>query len=120
MKTKIKKKEIVWYSIAGFIAFVGLFFLILGIVGENLNVLYSDNWILYSEPLWLSNWSGMGYRYWGLILFLAGSLLAIVCLSVFARETDRDSERASRRAQRLAMQNQASAEANKEEAPETK
>ncbi len=101
---KISKKEIVWYSIAGFIGFVGLFFLILGIVGENLPVVYSDNWILYSEPLWLSNWSGMGYRYWGLILFLAGSLLAVICLSVFARETDRDSERASRRAQRLGLE----------------
>ena len=101
---KISKKEIVWYSIAGFIGFVGLFFLILGIVGENLPVVYSDNWILYSEPLWLSNWSGMGYRYWGLILLLAGSLLAVICLSVFARETDRDSERASRRAQRLGLE----------------
>lgn len=101
---KISKKEIVWYSIAGFIGFVGLFFLILGIVGENLPVVYSDNWILYSEPLWLSNWSGMGYRYWGLILFLAGSLLAVICLSIFARETDRDSERASRRAQRLGLE----------------
>ena len=101
---KISKKEIVWYTIAGFIGFVGLFFLILGIVGENLPVVYSDNWILYSEPLWLSNWSGMGYRYWGLILFLAGSLLAVICLSIFARETDRDSERASRRAQRLGLE----------------
>lgn len=101
---KISKKEIVWYSISGFIALVGLFFLVLGIVGENIPVVYSENWILYSEPLWLSNWSGMGYRYWGLILFLAGSLLAVVCLSVFARETDRDSERASRRAQRLGIE----------------
>lgn len=102
-KKKLSKKEIVWYSISGFIALAGLFFLILGIVGDHLPVVYSDNWILYSEPMWLSNWSGLSYRTFGLILFLIGSLLAVICLAVFAREGDRDAERALRRAQRLGV-----------------
>ena len=44
-KTKLKRKEIIIYSIASFLAFAGLFFLILGIVGDHLPLVYSDNWI---------------------------------------------------------------------------
>lgn len=101
---KITKKEIVFYVIAGVIGIVGLFSLVLGIVGEHLPVLASDNWILTSEAAWLSNWSHMGYRFWGLILIGAATLLACVCLTLFAREGDRDQERALRRAQRLGKQ----------------
>ena len=98
---KVTKKEIAWYVIAGVIGVLGLFSLILGIVGEHLPVLASDNWILTSEAAWLSNWSHMGYRFWGLILIGAATLLAVICLTLFAKEGDRDQERALRRAQRL-------------------
>lgn len=99
--SKIKTKEIVIYSIAGFLAFAGLFFLILGIVGEHLPVVYSDNWILYSEAIWLTPWSSMGYRYWGMILLGIGALIGVFFLAYFAKEGDKDEERALRRAQRL-------------------
>ena len=98
---KLTKKEIAVYIIAGVIAVVGLFSLVLGIVGEHLPVLASENWIITSESAWLSNWSHMGYRFWGLILLGVAALIACVSLSLFAREGDRDSERALRRAQRL-------------------
>ncbi len=100
---KLSVKETVWYCIAAFFGLVGLVFLVLGIVGEHLPVLSSENGILLSEKAWLTNWSPLGYRYWGIILILAASLLAVICLSLFAREGDRDVERAMRRAQRLGI-----------------
>ncbi len=100
---KLSVKELVWYSIAAFFGLAGLTFLIVGIVGEHLPVLASDNGILISEKAWLTSWSPLGYRYWGLILIGASALLAVVCLTLFAREGDRDSERALRRAQRLGI-----------------
>ncbi len=106
MENKTKKlslKEIVWYIIAGFFGLAGLVFLVLGIVGEHLPVLSSENGILLSEAAWLTSWSPLGYRYWGIILVLASSLLAVICLTLFAREGDRDVERALRRAQRLGV-----------------
>ena len=98
---KLTKKELAWYIFAGVIAVVGLFSLVLGIVGEHLPVKASENWIITSESAWLSNWSHMGYRFWGLILIAAAALIFCVALSLFAREGDRDTERALRRAQRL-------------------
>ncbi len=106
MENKTKKlsiKEIVWYIIAGIFGLAGLVFLVVGIVGEHLPVLSSENGILLSEAAWLTSWSPLGYRYWGIILVLAASLLAVICLTLFAREGDRDVERALRRAQRLGV-----------------
>lgn len=100
---KLSTKEIVWYSIAAFFALAGLVFLVVGIVGEHLPMLASENGILISEKAWLTSWSPLGYRYWGIILVGAAALLAVVCLTLFAREGDRDSERALRRAQRLGI-----------------
>ena len=107
MKKKIlSRKEITWYVIAGILAFVGLVFVVFGIVGDHLPVLSSDNWVLISESAWLKNWSGMGYRYWGLILLGAGTLIAVIALVYFASSGDRDTERAARRAQRLAIESE--------------
>ena len=103
-KLKLKKKELVWYIIAGILALVGLVFLVFGIVGDHLPVTYADNWIYVSEAAWLTNWSHMGYRVWGIILIAAAAVLAALVLTLFAREGDRDSERATRRAQRLAIE----------------
>lgn len=100
---KLSTKEIVWYAVAAFFGLAGLVFLVVGIVGEHLPVLASENGILISEGVWLTSWSPLGYRYWGLILIGAAALLAVVCLTFFAREGDRDSERALRRAQRLGI-----------------
>lgn len=100
---KLTTKELVWYVIAAFFGVAGLAFLIVGIVGEHLPLLASDNGILVSEKVWLTSWSPLGYRYWGLVLIGASALLAVICLTFFAREGDRDSERALRRAQRLGL-----------------
>lgn len=114
-KIHLKKKEIVCYCIAGFLAFVGLVFLVFGIVGDHLPVKASDNWILISEKAWLSNWSQIGYRYWGIILILVGAVFAAIVLTVSAKEGDRDTERAQRRAQRLAIEAEAAPEATEAE-----
>ncbi len=103
-KKPLRGKELVWYIIAGTIALLGLIFVVFGIVGDHWQVLYSDNWILQSENVWLKNWSNLGYRWWGLILLGVAAFIAVVSLTLFAREGDRDSERALRRAQRLAIE----------------
>ncbi len=98
---KLSRKELFWYVLAGIIGVTGLLFLVFGIVGDHFPGLYADNWIAASENAWLKNWSGLGYRYWGIILIAAGAFIAIVALAVFAKEGDRDSDRERRRAQRL-------------------
>ena len=102
-KISLPRKEIAWYVFASFLAVVGLTFIVIGIVGDHLPVKSSDNWVLISEAAWLSNWSHMGYRYWGIILLAAGTLIGCTALTMFARSGDRDSERALRRAQRLSV-----------------
>ncbi|MCR5348013.1 MAG: hypothetical protein K6E59_00155 [Bacilli bacterium] len=100
---KLSNKEITWYVIASVLATVGLTFLVFGIIGAHYPGLYKDNWVANSENAWLTNWSHMGYRWWGLILLGVAAFIAIVSLTVFAKEGDRDSERALRRQQRLGM-----------------
>jgi len=103
-KPALKKLEIFWYVLAGLIGLTGLVFLIFGIVGDHLPVLSSDNWIRNSENGWLIPWIGIGYRYVGIILILAAAFIAMLSLTLFAREGDRDAERNLRRAQRLAIE----------------
>ncbi|MBO5529693.1 MAG: hypothetical protein J6A47_10355 [Bacilli bacterium] len=100
---KLSNKEIAWYVVASVIAVVGLVFLVFGIVGDHFPGLYEDNWIAASENAWIKAWSHLGYRWWGLILLGVAALVAIISLTAFAKEGDRDSERALRRQQRLAM-----------------
>jgi len=103
-KKILKTREIVFYAITGFIGLVGLVFIVFGIVGDHLPVKASDNWVIISEKAWLSNLSGLGYRFWGIILIVAAAVLSAIVLTVSAREGDRDTERAQRRAQRLAIE----------------
>ena len=100
---KISKKERNWYIFASIVATIGLLFLIFGIIGDHFPGNYADNWVASSENGWLKNWSKLGYRYWGLILLGIGALVAIISLTVFAKEGDRDAERAARKAQRLGL-----------------
>lgn len=102
-KSKLSKKEIVFYAIAGVIGVVGLLFVVFGIVSSHFPGINEDNWIVASENAWLVNWSHMGYRWWGLILVGVAAVIACISLTVFAREGDRDSERSARRAQRLGV-----------------
>ena len=98
---KLSSKELFWYVLAGLLGVTGLTFLVFGIVGDHFPGLYEDNWIAASENGWLKNWSGLGYRYWGIILLCGAAFIAIVALAVFAKEGDRDVDRERRRAQRL-------------------
>jgi hypothetical protein len=107
---KLTGKELTWYIIAGTIALLGLIFVIFAIIGDFMPVLSSDNWVAQSEKTWLTNWSPLGYRWWGLIFLGAGTLISVIALSFFAREGDRDEERALRRAQRLAVAAKTTAE----------
>ncbi|MBQ2070041.1 MAG: hypothetical protein II467_03835 [Bacilli bacterium] len=103
---KLSSKEMAWYIIAAILGFIGLVFIVFAIVGDFLPVLASENWVYVSEAAWLTNWTPLGYRYWGLILVGVGVLIAVAALNFFAREGDKDEERALRRAQRLAFQNE--------------
>ena len=107
-KFNFSKKEWFWYILTLSLAFVGLVFAIIGIIGDHLPVKASENWVSISEKAWLSNWSHMGYRYWGIILLCGGLIIFSLALTLFSRESDRDNERALRRAQRLAAMDQAS------------
>lgn len=113
---KLSRKEIAWYVIASIIATLGLIFLVFGIVGDNFPGAFEDNWIIASENVWLKNWSHIGYRWWGVILIAGAAIIAVIALTVFAKEGDRDTERALRRQQRLAMSNVV--EEPKDELPE--
>lgn len=110
-KAKIKKKEIFWYALASVIALTGLVFVVFGIIGDHLPVLASDNWVRNSEKAWLIPWLNFGYRQAGIILILIGAFIAMLALTLFAREGDRDAERNLRRAQRLAIEQEPVAEA---------
>lgn len=114
-KLQLSRKEWIVYSILLFIAFVGLVFVVIGIIGDYLPVVASKNWVRISEAAWLTNWSPLGYRYWGIVLLCGGLILFSLALVLFSRESDRDSERAQRRAKRLAAMNQIEAEETKAE-----
>ena len=106
-KTKLKKLEIFWYVLACIFAVAGLAFIVIGIVGDYLPVLASDNWIRTAEKeAWPFTWLNLGWRYIGIILICIGAFIAVLSLSLFAREGDRDAERKLRRAQRLAIESE--------------
>lgn len=103
---KISKSEIFWISFEGFAGFVGLFLLILGIVGDYLPVLYSENWIRQSEDGWMSfSHSQITYRWFGVFFLLGALVLALITLNHYAKKGDINEERELRRAQRMQVLN---------------
>ena len=111
METVIDKKhhykgsEITWDIIAGIFVLAGLAFIVIGIVGYSLNVVPSDNWVILSQDAWLTNWSHIGYFYWGLILFAVGIIILLISLAFFAKIYDRNYDKVQRRQQRMATIN---------------
>lgn len=106
-KTKLKKSEIFWYTLAALFGVVGVAFIVIGIIGDYLPVLASDNWVRISESsAWPFAWLHLGYRYLGIILVLIAAFIGMLSLTLFAREGDRDAERNLRRAQRLAIESE--------------
>lgn len=99
-KTKMKKSEIFWIVLSSVLGATGLFFIILGIVGDHLPKKLSENWILTSQTAFESA-IHLTYRWFGIIFLLAGTLIIVLALNHYARKTDADDERALRRAQRL-------------------
>ena len=100
MKKETKKqlpiKEIIWYIIAGFIAFGGVTMITFGLIGHFMNVPLEQNFIKQAEKEIVLN-----FTWWGLILLALGALVAIITLLVFAKVYDRDVEKTIRRQQRL-------------------
>lgn len=101
MKTKETKKlpikELIWYIIAGFIAFGGLIFLVFGLIGHFMPVAVEDNFVKQAEKNIVLN-----FTWWGLIIIAVAAVLAIIVLLVFAKQADRETEKTIRRQQRLA------------------
>jgi hypothetical protein len=117
---KIAGKELACYIVAGSFTLVGLVFYIFGLIGKFYNGLASDNWVAISEQAWLTNWSKMGWKWWGLILIGIGVLIAIISLSAWAKVADRDEERNLRRQQRLVLEQNATTGVSTENAVEVK
>jgi hypothetical protein len=113
-KTKLAKSEIFWIVLEGTAAFVGLFLIILGIVGDHLPVKYEYNWILQSENGWMkTSGSQITFRWFGFFFLLGAAVLSLFTLNHYAKKTDLDEERSLRRAQRLQVLSESPA-------PETK
>lgn len=91
MLKKLSFKELVLYATSAVIALVGLIFLILGVVADNLGI---------DSPLYKAQ-GGFPWRYLGLILISIAVVFAITVLCVFAKKTDRVADREARRKQRL-------------------
>jgi len=104
-KMKIGKAELAWYIVAAVFGLAGLVFVVFGIIGDHFPGLASDNWVKNAEG-WLA-WSGMGYRWWGLILLGVAVLIFLFDLNVSAQKGEKDDERALRRAQRLKLEEEA-------------
>ncbi|HOR21055.1 MAG TPA: hypothetical protein PLH17_04480 [Bacilli bacterium] len=103
MKMNVTKKEFAWYVVSGILVFIGVVLIIFDIIGDNIRVSTADNWILTAQNA-VIEWSkiNMDWRAWGIIFFLAGALVAVITLSVFAKGADRIVEKEQRRKARLA------------------
>lgn len=99
----VTKKEFAWYVVSGILVFIGVVLIIFDIIGDNIRVSAADNWILTAQNA-VIEWSkiNMDWRTWGIIFFLAGALVAVITLSVFAKGADRIVEKEQRRQARLA------------------
>ena len=99
----VTKKEFAWYVVSGILVFIGVVLIIFDIIGDNIRFSTADNWILTAQNA-VIEWSkiNMDWRAWGIIFFLAGALVAVITLSVFAKGADRIVEKEQRRQARLA------------------
>ncbi|MCQ2792447.1 MAG: hypothetical protein MJ208_02875 [Bacilli bacterium] len=91
MLKKLSKNELILYAVASSIAFIGLVFLLLGIIADNLDINSALNKAQASFP----------WRYIGLILILGAVIFALIVLLAYAKRIDRVTDRELRRKQRL-------------------
>lgn len=93
---KIEFKELIWYFIAGVLAFGGIFMMIFGIIGHHMSGNLEQNFIKQAEKN-----IALDFRTWGIILLAAGVVIALIALVYFASKADRNNEKILRRQQRL-------------------
>ncbi len=93
---KIEFKELIWYFIAGVLAFGGVFMMIFGIIGHHMSGNLEQNFIKQAEKNIV-----LDFRIWGIILLAAGVVIALIALVYFASKADRNNEKILRRQQRL-------------------
>ena len=91
MLKKLSKKEIILYASSLVVAVVGLVFLLLGVIADNLGI---------DSPLYKAQ-AKFPWRYLGLIIIAVAVIFAIIVLCVYAKKVDRVSDRELRRKQRL-------------------
>lgn len=101
IKLPISKGELFWSIVASLIGVSGLVLSIIGIVGANLPVKLSDNGILQADMVFQGAMGGLTFTWFGVILVLLGSLVAVIFLNFYAKKADLDEERAIRKAQRM-------------------
>jgi len=112
---KLTKGEITWISLEGFIAALGLFFVVLGICADYVAPHLSatgeySNWLLDWQN-GFATWSKttLSLRWVGVIIILVAVLVALITLNHYAKKSDVNDERALRRAQRLQVLSQSAA-----------
>lgn len=91
MLKKLSRQELIPYAISVVAGVVGLVFLLLGIIADNLDVNHPLNKAQASFP----------WRYLGLILIIGAVVIFVTTLLVFAKKIDRKADRELRRKQRL-------------------
>ena len=99
-KLKISLFEFIVYILSGALALWGLTYVILGLFGQYLEI-GSDQNVLAKANESFAKVFGLGFFGWGLIILSIGAVLAIICLCVNAKKTDKEAEKAARRAARL-------------------
>ncbi len=114
----LSKPEIFWIAFESFFGVAGLVLIILGFIADYLQVAYSDNYLLQAQQAILQGSSGLlTFRWIGFIVLLAGALMAVITLNVFAKKRDFADEREARRAQRLKIINDSVSEEAVVDAP---
>lgn len=94
--------EIFWIVFESLFGVSGITMIILGFIADYLPVAYSDNYLLQAQQKVLQGSSGLlTFRWIGFILVLAGTLMAVITLHVFAKKRDVTEEREARRQQRM-------------------
>ena len=97
----LKIFETVWYTLCGAVAVWGLTYITLGLIAEYSDVPEKKNYLLQASND-LAKHFGLGFFYWGLIIFAIGMLAGVLVLLIIANTVDKTNEKAQRRAARLA------------------
>ena len=92
--------ELVAYGIAAILALWGLTYIVLGLLGNYLNIAAEDNVLLKGSNA-LAKIFGLGFLGWGLIIVSIGALVAVLFLCINAKKSDKEAEKAARRAARI-------------------